>query len=131
MHYSALARGRDWRAIRTELTRNREAIVFVQQPCTHPVQLHGMCGVCGKELAEYVSQCCFAVLMSHPYAKLGHAESRRTDYLARPIEPSEAGPSRFPGSYEMGHDSLGVTVSHAVSISIFSLFSLLHFTFFS
>lgn len=63
----------------------------------------------------------------YPYAKLGHAESRRTDYLARPTEPSEAGPSRFPGSYEMGHDSLGVTVSHAVST--FSLFSTpeLHF----
>lgn len=65
----------------------------------------------------------------YPYAKLGHAESRRTDYLARPTEPSEAGPSRFPGSYEMGHDSLGVTVSHAVSISTFSFFSTpeLHF----
>lgn len=27
-------------------------VIYVQQPCTHPVQLHGLCGICGKELNE-------------------------------------------------------------------------------
>lgn len=27
-------------------------VVYVQQACTHPVQLHGLCGICGKELTE-------------------------------------------------------------------------------
>lgn len=31
-----------------------QVIVTVQQACSHPVQLHGMCGVCGADLTEYV-----------------------------------------------------------------------------
>jgi RNA polymerase II subunit A-like phosphatase len=33
----------------------RRTIIHVQQPCSHPVQLHGMCGVCGADLTAYIS----------------------------------------------------------------------------
>ncbi|GMK53590.1 hypothetical protein CspeluHIS016_0101760 [Cutaneotrichosporon spelunceum] len=59
-------------------------VVRIEQPCTHPVQFNGMCGVCGADLTN-------------------------DDYLSRPN--NEAGPSRYPGSFEMAHDSSGVTVS--------------------
>ncbi|ORY28173.1 hypothetical protein BCR39DRAFT_535875 [Naematelia encephala] len=62
-------------------------LIIIQQPCSHPVQLHGMCGICGRDLTE-------------------------DDYLSRPVEtPSQAGPSRHAGGYEMSHDATGVTVS--------------------
>lgn len=35
---------------------------------------------------------------------------RSDDYLSRPAE-TEAGPSRYPGSFELAHDAYGVTVS--------------------
>ncbi|CAK9780438.1 hypothetical protein CC85DRAFT_311092 [Cutaneotrichosporon oleaginosum] len=59
-------------------------IVKIEQPCTHPVQFNGMCGLCGANLDN-------------------------DDYLSRP--ENEAGPSRYPGSFEMAHDASGVTVS--------------------
>ncbi|WVQ72959.1 hypothetical protein IAR50_002521 [Cryptococcus sp. DSM 104548] len=59
----------------------------IQQACSHPVQLHGMCGVCGADLTA-------------------------DDYLSRPAQDtSQAGPSRHPGGFEIAHDSMGVTVS--------------------
>lgn len=72
-------------------------VLHVQQPCSHPVQLHGMCGICGKDL-------------------------NADDYLAPPLgldapgtgdqaSSAGAGPSRYPGGFEMGHDSSGVTVN--------------------
>lgn len=27
-------------------------LVLIEQPCTHPVQIHGMCGVCGADLTK-------------------------------------------------------------------------------
>lgn len=36
------------------------------------------------------------------------------DYLSRPAQ-NEAGPSRYPGSFELAHDASGVTVSTSVS----------------
>ncbi|KAL7418267.1 CTD phosphatase Fcp1 [Cryptotrichosporon argae] len=60
-------------------------VVRVAEPCTHPVQLHGMCGICGADLTV-------------------------DDYLSRPSN-STAGPSRPAGSYELAHDAMGVTVS--------------------
>ncbi|WWD19477.1 hypothetical protein CI109_103937 [Kwoniella shandongensis] len=64
-------------------------LLNVQQPCSHPVQLHGMCGICGADLTE-------------------------DDYLSAPAAPSssnQAGPSRYPGGFEVTHDAMGVTVS--------------------
>ncbi|KAK8853067.1 hypothetical protein IAR55_003768 [Kwoniella newhampshirensis] len=64
-------------------------LLNIQQPCSHPVQLHGMCGICGADLTE-------------------------DDYLSAPAAPSsfnEAGPSRYPGGFEVTHDAMGVTVS--------------------
>jgi RNA polymerase II subunit A-like phosphatase len=34
--------------------RDRNPIAYIQQPCDHPVQFHGMCAVCGIDLAGYV-----------------------------------------------------------------------------
>ncbi|WVF73129.1 hypothetical protein IAT40_007948 [Kwoniella sp. CBS 6097] len=64
-------------------------LLNVSQPCSHPVQLHGMCGICGADLTE-------------------------DDYLSAPPPASasnEAGPSRHPGGFEITHDAMGVTVS--------------------
>ncbi|WVR00306.1 hypothetical protein IAU59_007449 [Kwoniella sp. CBS 9459] len=64
-------------------------LLNVSQPCSHPVQLHGMCGICGADLTE-------------------------DDYLSAPTPASSsngAGPSRHPGGFEVTHDAMGVTVS--------------------
>ncbi|WVQ84864.1 hypothetical protein IAT38_007027 [Cryptococcus sp. DSM 104549] len=63
-------------------------LVTIQQACSHPVQLHGMCGVCGADLTE-------------------------DDYLSAPAASSSSrgGPSRYPGGFEIAHDAMGVTVS--------------------
>jgi RNA polymerase II subunit A C-terminal domain phosphatase len=29
-------------------------VVAIAEPCTHGVQIHGMCGLCGKDMTEYV-----------------------------------------------------------------------------
>ncbi|BEJ13915.1 hypothetical protein CspHIS471_0310890 [Cutaneotrichosporon sp. HIS471] len=62
----------------------RKPVVRIEQPCTHPVQFNGMCGICGANITN-------------------------DDYLSRPA--NEAGPSRYPSGFEMAHDSSGVTVS--------------------
>ncbi|WVO12433.1 hypothetical protein L204_100032 [Cryptococcus depauperatus] len=59
-------------------------LLTVRQPCSHPVQLHGMCGLCGADLIE-------------------------DDYLSAPA--NRAGPSRHQDGYEIAHDAMGVTVS--------------------
>ncbi|AFR96852.2 RNA polymerase II subunit A domain phosphatase [Cryptococcus neoformans C23] len=70
-----------------ERNQASQVIVTVQQACSHPVQLHGMCGVCGADLTE-------------------------DDYLSRPASnQTQAGPSRYPGGFEIAHDAMGVTVS--------------------
>ncbi|WWC71830.1 uncharacterized protein I206_105789 [Kwoniella pini CBS 10737] len=66
-----------------------QPLINIAQPCSHPVQLHGMCGICGADLTE-------------------------DDYLSAPAPAStsnQAGPSRHPGGFEVTHDSMGVTVS--------------------
>jgi len=30
----------------------RKPVVWLKQPCTHPVQLHGLCGICGADLTS-------------------------------------------------------------------------------
>lgn len=70
-----------------ERNQASQIIVTVQQACSHPVQLHGLCGVCGADLTE-------------------------DDYLSRPVSnQTQAGPSRYPGGFEIAHDAMGVTVS--------------------
>jgi len=32
----------------------RKPVVWVQKPCSHPVQLRGMCGICGADLTTYL-----------------------------------------------------------------------------
>ena len=77
-------------------------MVWVQQPCSHPVQLHGMCGICGADLTTYV-------VVDWPAL----ADVGRDDYLSPQTSApdDQAGPSRFPGAFELAHDALGVTVS--------------------
>jgi RNA polymerase II subunit A-like phosphatase len=82
---------------RIDARRAREAVVSVQEPCSHPVQVNGMCAVCGKVFEQCV--------------KIRGRADGRMDYMAG---PADAGPSRFPGSFEMGHDAMGVTVSGSV-----------------
>ncbi|KAL1412134.1 CTD phosphatase Fcp1 [Vanrija albida] len=72
--------------LRIDQRQARKPLLHVEQPCTHPVQIHGMCGVCGKDLTN-------------------------DDYMSRPPPSNNPGPSRYPGSFELAHDSLGVTVS--------------------
>ncbi|ORX40742.1 hypothetical protein BD324DRAFT_611918 [Kockovaella imperatae] len=74
-----LDRWEEWVKPGTRVERSKIAL-WLEQSCSHPVQLHGMCGVCGRDLTT-------------------------DDYLTR------GGPSKYAGSYEMSHDSLGVTVS--------------------
>ncbi|KAK4683531.1 RNA polymerase II subunit A C-terminal domain phosphatase, partial [Tremellales sp. Uapishka_1] len=63
-------------------------VLYVQQPCTHPVQIHGLCGICGADITE-------------------------DDYLSGSRSGNnEAGPSKYPGGFEIAHDALGVTVSN-------------------
>jgi RNA polymerase II subunit A-like phosphatase len=31
----------------------RKPVLWLRQPCTHPVQLHGLCGICGADLTSY------------------------------------------------------------------------------
>ncbi|ODO10328.1 hypothetical protein I350_02557 [Cryptococcus amylolentus CBS 6273] len=71
-------------------------VLSIQQACSHPVQLHGMCGVCGADLTA-------------------------DDYLSRPAQnTSQAGPSRHPGGFEIAHDSMGVTVSKNARFALLS-----------
>ncbi|WRT70407.1 uncharacterized protein IL334_007405 [Kwoniella shivajii] len=81
----------NWAAVGTIAERRQagQPLLNVFQPCSHPVQLHGMCGICGADLTE-------------------------DDYLSIPAPASisnQAGPSRHPGGFEVTHDSMGVTVS--------------------
>lgn len=47
----------------------------------------------------------------------------RNDYITpQSASSNAAGPSNYPGAYEMGHDGLGVTVSNRVCRSSFSIF---------
>ncbi|WWD03440.1 hypothetical protein V865_001492 [Kwoniella europaea PYCC6329] len=72
--------------VKIERRQSSQPLLNVHQPCSHPVQLHGMCGVCGADLTE-------------------------DDYLSIPAQASsssQAGPSR---GFEVTHDSMGVTVS--------------------
>ncbi|WVR07840.1 hypothetical protein IAU60_004883 [Kwoniella sp. DSM 27419] len=74
---------------RIERRQASQPLLTVAQPCSHPVQLHGMCGICGADLTE-------------------------DDYLSAPPpagSSSQAGPSRHPGGFEITHDAMGVTVS--------------------
>nr|XP_018260686.1 uncharacterized protein I303_06401 [Kwoniella dejecticola CBS 10117]OBR82844.1 hypothetical protein I303_06401 [Kwoniella dejecticola CBS 10117] len=80
-----------WVQVGTKLERRHanQTLINVVQPCSHPVRLHGMCGICGADLTE-------------------------DDYLSAPapVNSSEqAGPSRHPGGFEVTHDAMGVTVS--------------------
>ncbi|WWC91528.1 uncharacterized protein L201_006474 [Kwoniella dendrophila CBS 6074] len=75
--------------ITVERRQSNQPLLNVSQPCSHPVQLHGMCGICGADLTE-------------------------DDYLSVPAPASssnQAGPSRHAGGFEVTHDSMGVTVS--------------------
>ena len=91
----------------------RKRVVWIQQSCSHPVQLHGLCGICGEDLTTYVVFV-FNPIRSMQVLMVGWL---RDDYLTRSdsISNSQAGPSRLPGAFELAHDALGVTVSTDVS----------------
>lgn len=86
-----------------------QVIVTVQQACSHPVQLHGMCGICGADLTEYV----VVSFSGYEFTRINLDGARhRDDYLSRPaLNQTQAGPSRYPGGFEIAHDAMGVTVS--------------------
>jgi RNA polymerase II subunit A-like phosphatase len=35
-----------------EGAHSRKPVMWLKEPCTHPVQLHGLCGVCGADLTS-------------------------------------------------------------------------------
>lgn len=69
----------------------RQTVLSIREPCLHPIQLGGLCGVCGKDLTA-----CVGVAF------------RRADRLSndftRTAEASRAG-------IRMSHDKAGLTVS--------------------
>jgi RNA polymerase II subunit A-like phosphatase len=39
----------------TECADGSKPVVRIEQPCTHPVQFNGMCGVCGANITKWVA----------------------------------------------------------------------------
>nr|XP_019044358.1 hypothetical protein I302_07642 [Kwoniella bestiolae CBS 10118]OCF23288.1 hypothetical protein I302_07642 [Kwoniella bestiolae CBS 10118] len=42
--------------MKIERRQSSQPLLNVHQPCSHPVQLHGMCGICGADLTDSSSQ---------------------------------------------------------------------------
>lgn len=50
---------------------SRRPVVWLQQACTHPVQLHGLCGICGADLTSYAPKASPIVIASEADRETG------------------------------------------------------------
>lgn len=77
----------------------KQPIMTVLEDCNHPIQLHGLCAICGKDLTMYVT-----------FRNCGPALTVRPDYSGF-SDTSRA-------TINMTHDSTGLTVSQGEAARI-------------
>lgn len=43
-----------WHVKQGDVISQPRAVVIINEPCKHPVQIGGLCAVCGRDMTEYV-----------------------------------------------------------------------------
>lgn len=76
-----------WKVNRGDIISQPKAVVVINEPCKHPVQIGGLCAVCGKDITEYVALYKFFINISSLYAVTISSKDQTIWALLMPLEP--------------------------------------------